>query len=127
MSGYVTTYGAFPPYAVQTSEIFRGGWFSRLELPLDYLENQLLDNPAYSAKSLQGVFQCPLNRGQIITVHFETGSGAPPGTTEELQVPSLTAYAYNAWGIVGGPTPEFPNGLGLGDGNWKGLPPHHLG
>jgi prepilin-type N-terminal cleavage/methylation domain-containing protein/prepilin-type processing-associated H-X9-DG protein len=117
---YATTYEVFPPYALQMGETNRGAWWSRLELPISFIE---MNDPPYYWKALGGVFRCPLNRGPVVTLHFEIGSGKTPGSTEEVQMPSFASYGYNAWGIVGAPTPEFPAGLGLGDGDWFGVRP----
>jgi prepilin-type processing-associated H-X9-DG protein len=120
----------FPTFTAQNYARRYGGWCDLLGLPMPYVETKWLDDPPYSSRSLGGVFRCPLNPGQIITMNFTVGSGRPVGSTEQVLMPAWTAYAYNAWAITGGPAKMFPAGLGLGGGYsaapggpWNNPPP----
>jgi len=117
LTSYTSDNGEFPCSVATTGPSGIGGsWPILLELPLSHVELQWLDDPLYKARVLGGPFRCPLNPGRIITMHFGPGSGRPNGSTEEVRMPSWTAYGLNAWGIAGGPTTVFPQGLGLGAG-----------
>lgn len=117
LASYTSDNSAFPSSTATAGPSGIGGsWPLLLELPVSYVEFQWLDEPPYKGRVLGGPFRCPLNPGRIITMHFGPGSGRPDGSTEEVRMPSWTAYGLNAWGIAGGPTPTFPQGLGLGAG-----------
>ena len=122
ISLYTCTYQVFPRYAVSDamyeSPTLGGYWWNRLELPISYVETKALNDPTVSRTNLGGVFQCPLNPGPIITMIVGPGSGRPDGSPELVQMPSTSAYGYNAWGVAL-PDPEFPSCLGLG-GRWDG-------
>lgn len=113
ISLYTGTHRVFPLYAADPAFYF-AGWWNSLELPRFYQEYTWLKDPPYQSRYLGGIFQCPLNPGAIITMHFGPGSGRPDGSTEQVRMPSITSYGYNAWGILGGPSIEYPGGLGLG-------------
>jgi prepilin-type N-terminal cleavage/methylation domain-containing protein/prepilin-type processing-associated H-X9-DG protein len=108
VSVYTSTHGAFP---TATFPLGSAQWCTLLEI-----------KGADSYPVVSGVFRCPLNNGVIATVHHGIGSGKPVGSTEEVTRPSPFPYGYNAWGILGGPTPQFPGGLGLGGGYWGDRP-----
>ncbi|PYJ62670.1 MAG: hypothetical protein DME24_02990 [Verrucomicrobia bacterium] len=114
---YMSTHGAFPPYAYTNSSLARGDWEKLLDLPITYIQGTNFYRVPIPFRVLGGVFRCPLNDGAIVTLHYEVGSGQPVGSTEQIREPSWSAYGYNAWGIVGLPTRAFPLGLGLGGGN----------
>ena len=105
INGYVADEQYFPASTGSGADI----WWRLINLPLTYSEEQWLEDPPYYATRLEGVFRCPLNDGASITMHFEVGSGRPVGSTEEVMLPIINSYGYNAWGT--GYTYEW---LGLG-------------
>jgi len=115
INGYVTDEQYFPPYVTQAGS-GHSEWWKLINLPLTYSEEQWLDDPPYYSTALGGVFRCPLNPGAIITMHFEVGSGRQVGSTEEVMMPILNSYGYNAWGTgyayerfgLGGKSPPLP-------------------
>jgi prepilin-type N-terminal cleavage/methylation domain-containing protein/prepilin-type processing-associated H-X9-DG protein len=117
VSLYTSTHGAFPTATFRVGQV---AWVGLLELPIHYTWEA--DSRSHPVPVLSGVFRCPLNKGLIVTVTYGEGSGQPVGSTDEVLRPSMFSYGYNAWGILGGPTPQFPSGLGLGGGYWGDLP-----
>ena len=97
INGYVADHQYFPAYSATNGHPY-GDWWVMIDLPLTYYEQQWLDDPPYSGRGLGGVFRCPLNPGTVVTMHFETGSGRPVGSTEEVLLPLWNSYGYNAWG-----------------------------
>ena len=89
-----------------------GWWWQSLDLPRPYIRGTNYYRLPIPFEILGGVFQCPLNAGPIVTMHYGIGSGQPVGSTEEMLLPFVTAYGYNAWG-----TGFILDGLGLG-GHW---------
>lgn len=114
---YTSTHGAFPPYTSDGDSPrftlgFSGeGWCKLMELPVSYIKGTNLSVPApWAYRILGGVFRCPLNQGGIMTILLGDGGSQIVGSEQVLQ-PSLSAYGYNAWGILRGPDREC---LGLG-------------
>ena len=87
---YTTTHGAFPPCY--------GRWWTLLELPLTDVRGTNFYRVAVPYRCLGGVFRCPLNQGPVRTMYYGIGSGQLVGSSEQIRIPSLTAYGYNAWG-----------------------------
>jgi prepilin-type N-terminal cleavage/methylation domain-containing protein len=108
INGYVTDEQYFPAYTATNGHPY-GDWWTMIDLPITYYEQQWLSDPPYSGTGLGGVFRCPLNPGTIVTMHFEIGSGRAVGSTEEVMLPVWNSYGYNAWG-----TGYYHDRLGLG-------------
>lgn len=98
ISLYANAHGSLPPFSSQSAHSY-GDWWTLLELPVTYVETKWthIANPG-PLRWLGGVFRCPLNEGPISTLHFEIGGDGPVGSTEEIRLPTWTAYGYNAWG-----------------------------
>lgn len=104
---YRTTHNAFPPFGDSPSVY--GTWWTQLELPITFVTGTNFSAAPYAYRILGGVFRCPLNTGAIETRLFAVGSGQPVGSTDEILIPRLSAYGYNAFGA------GFPwERLGLG-------------
>jgi prepilin-type N-terminal cleavage/methylation domain-containing protein/prepilin-type processing-associated H-X9-DG protein len=87
---YTTTHGAFPPNYAR--------WWTLLELPLTYVGGTNFYRVPVPYGCLGGVFRCPLNPGPVRTMYYGIGSGQPVGSSEQIRLPSMTSYGYNAWG-----------------------------
>lgn len=104
---YVSSNQAFPLYYPTPNG---GWWYEMLGLPANHVSAVLPSHFPETWQILGGVFQCPLNPGKVITMHYGIGSGQFNGTSEQLLEPVTTTYGYNVWGVSGG----IPEGFGLG-------------
>jgi prepilin-type N-terminal cleavage/methylation domain-containing protein len=115
MSVYVADQHVYPLVRGMPSQLDgwwgESWWYSLLPHSLVRGTNQYRVPIEYA--HMGGVFKCPLNDGEILTMLYGIGSGQPVGSTEEVRLPSIISYGYNAGGVLGWPTANT-TGLGLG-------------
>lgn len=124
---YANTHEAFPLLA----DVPAGQWKAQedfakaLGLPANFITGSDVGLITYKYRRLGGVFLCPLNEGPRLTMGFGSGSGQPPGTTEEYFQRSIPTYGYGAWGIRAGPSemPRPPLGLSGNVVSFTDIPP----
>ena len=96
---YRTDHSAFPLYGVEDLNSEPPMWWKKLALPAPQFTQSTLGPTPFMMPRIGGVFACPLNRGQSVTMEYGVGSGQPIGSTAEIRLPSMISYGYNAYGV----------------------------
>jgi prepilin-type N-terminal cleavage/methylation domain-containing protein/prepilin-type processing-associated H-X9-DG protein len=96
---YRTDHSAFPLYGVEDLRSEPPMWWKRLSLPAPQFTQSTLGPSPFMMPRIGGVFACPLNRGQSVSMEYGVGSGQPIGSTAEIRLPSIISYGYNAYGV----------------------------
>lgn len=96
---YRADYSAFPLYGDEMFNPDPERWWRKLALPAPHFTQSTLGPTPFMMPRIGGVFACPLNRGQSVTMEYGVGSGQPIGSTAEIRLPSMISYGYNAYGV----------------------------
>lgn len=96
---YTATASSFPLYnqPVPRTGWAAGYWWNAIGLPLNphtRTAHGLIDA---EFETYSGVFQCPMNDSTLSTMQYGEGTGYN-GQKEDMIMPSLISYGYNAWG-----------------------------